>query len=294
MSGYVEGFTRPVARLKKPRQVVGSEAWAFYDHFWDDYAPIRELGRGASGIVYLVGRDGKQYALKVFRDDPENEVETLVLQELSKDCEDWFLNHVATYTILDPRTFTRRKALLMEYFPGVPPDTMPLRPAQVRSIAEQLLRALACMHAAGLVHRDIRPDNMLYNGQRAVLVDFGLSCRSRGDDEIPLCSTLPPDGWRLYLAPEAKDGQNDATDIYALGLSLWFLLHPEQLVPIDQVPQTLEQQSQFARDLVKSISENANPRSPLERLVLDMIQVNPTRRPTALQAYEWLNKRSAL
>lgn len=89
-----------------------------------------------------------------------------------------------------------------------------------RNIAVRLARALAALHRDGIVHRDIKPDNVILEGGGSLkLVDFGV-VRVRGledsaSEEIP--------GTRAYVAPEMLAGEpgNEGTDLYALGVTLF-------------------------------------------------------------------------
>jgi serine/threonine-protein kinase len=90
---------------------------------------------------------------------------------------------------------------------------------------EQVLAALGHAHARGVLHRDVKPENLLYTGapRRLVLIDFGLA---RLRDEDPLTAAGLCAGSPSYLAPERLRGEDgDArTDLYALGVVLYEML----------------------------------------------------------------------
>jgi serine/threonine protein phosphatase PrpC len=89
-----------------------------------------------------------------------------------------------------------------------------------RNIAVLLARAAAALHRAGIVHRDIKPDNVILEREGALkLIDFGV-VRIPGQEDAPPAD-IP--GTLAYMAPEMFDGEagNEATDIYALGVTMF-------------------------------------------------------------------------
>jgi serine/threonine protein phosphatase PrpC len=89
-----------------------------------------------------------------------------------------------------------------------------------RNIAIKLARAAAALHRAGIIHRDIKPDNVILEGGGSLkLIDFGVV-------RIPGLEEAPPEdipGTAAYMAPEMFEGEagNEATDIYALGVTMF-------------------------------------------------------------------------
>lgn len=89
-----------------------------------------------------------------------------------------------------------------------------------RNIAVALARAAAALHRAGIIHRDIKPDNVILEaGGSLKLIDLGV-IRVRGLEEFPP-ENIP--GTQAYMAPEMFEGEagNEATDIYALGVTMF-------------------------------------------------------------------------
>jgi len=89
-----------------------------------------------------------------------------------------------------------------------------------RDIAIKLARAVAALHRAGIIHRDIKPDNVILEGGGPLkLIDLGVV-------RVPGLEEFPPEhipGTAAYMAPEMSEGQagNEATDIYALGVTMF-------------------------------------------------------------------------
>jgi eukaryotic-like serine/threonine-protein kinase len=123
--------------------------------------------------------------------------------------------------------------LAMEYVPGrtlrdVIRDEAPLAPGRALSLVEPVLSALATAHRAGLVHRDVKPENVLIGdrdgGEQVKVADFGLAKAVSSDTQHTATGVLI--GTVSYLAPElVVHGQADPrADVYAVGVVLYELL----------------------------------------------------------------------
>ena len=188
------------------------------------FAIVRHLGAGGMGSVYLAadGARGGNVALKIIplspNIDPKQEFALLAT-----------LDHpnIVRVRDIDAAVIDGRPVglIAMDYIDGQHADTAVKaedEPDAYLEIARQLLGALACLHARGIVHGDIKPGNLLVvrdgDGPRAVLVDFGLatgvSPARRGYAGTP-----------LYSAPELFGGaQPDAlTDLFSAGVLLFEL-----------------------------------------------------------------------
>jgi serine/threonine protein kinase len=197
------------------------------------------LGQGGMADVYR-GTDrvlGRPVAVKVLRESADEEsdrarfvVEARTLARLS---------HPGLVTVLDagiglraedagPHTVampTDRPFLVMELVDGPTLAQVladgPLEPVELRSIGTRLAQALAYVHSRGIVHRDVKPGNVLLDAARSVkLTDFGI-VRLLGDN-ARYTQTGQMIGTAAYLAPEQVTGGpvTSATDVYALGLLL--------------------------------------------------------------------------
>lgn len=145
-------------------------------------------------------------------------------------CEEWLLRRVAGRHFPQVHRATSRQHLyyLMREYPGrtlaqLLRQNGPLPLAQWQPLAEHLLRAIGLLHRRQILHRDIKPDNLLLgdDGELRVL-DFGLAyCPGLSADPAHLLPGTPS-----FIAPEAFDGEppGPQQDLYAVGVSLYYLL----------------------------------------------------------------------
>lgn len=136
------------------------------------------------------------------------------------------LNHPNVVTVFDVVEEDQRPWIVMALVPARPLDTVvaedgPLPPQRAAWIGVQVLGALRNAHAAGVLHRDVKPANVLIgDGDRVVLTDFGIAT-VEGDPSITQSGTVL--GSPAYLAPERARGQSAtaACDLWALGATLF-------------------------------------------------------------------------
>ena len=200
------------------------------------YTIEKELGRGYFGITYLVSdRDRKRLAIKTLSDDllsqltpPEiDDIQEKFLQEAVKLAK---CKHPHIVQIKEPFLEGNQVCIVMEYIDGVDlaSRAQPQLPeAEALRYIQQMGDALNAVHENGLVHRNIKPSNILLRAGKpeAVLIDFGLA---RGaDNPVTTLDSKIADGFdslELYHA----DAQLGAyTDIYSLAGTLYFLLTGE-------------------------------------------------------------------
>lgn len=182
------------------------------------------LGQSQQSLLYRV-RDSQQqpWLLKTLPtgDDPA------AAQALLS--EEWFLKRVAGRSFPEIHPATQRQHLyyVMREYPGQTLAQLfstkgPLPIEQWRALAERLLRAAGMLHRRQILHRDIKPDNLLLAADGELrLLDFGLAyCPGLSADPS---STLP--GTPSFIAPEAFNGELPTAqqDLYAVGVTLYYL-----------------------------------------------------------------------
>ena len=198
------------------------------------YDLVREVGRGGMGAVWL-GRDsllGREVALKRIGLMPGASSHDLERAEREARLAAR-LNHphvVAVYDLVEDGDQTW---LVMEYVEGITLSAFvkrdgALSPDEAAPLVRQAADALAAAHGAGIVHRDVKPSNMLVNAAGEVkLTDFGIA---RAEADASLTQTGLVTGSPAYLAPEVASGATatDASDVWSLGATLFHLLagHP--------------------------------------------------------------------
>jgi hypothetical protein len=131
------------------------------------------------------------------------------------------LSHPSIISIFERGQHEGRPYLVMPFVDGLPPKS-PLPPREAARLALEVARALAHAHEAGIIHRDVKPANILVESQgRVVLADFGLAIL---DDAVT--SKWAMSGTPEYASPEQIRGDplDPRTDIYSLGATLYHLL----------------------------------------------------------------------
>ncbi|MBD8517262.1 serine/threonine protein kinase [Plantibacter sp. VKM Ac-2885] len=191
------------------------------------------------------------------------------------------VNHEGIANVFDYGEEDGSAFLVMELVPGEALSTVLERERvlptdKVLDIVAQTSSALQAAHAAGLVHRDIKPGNLLITPDgRVKITDFGIA---RIADQVPLTATGQVMGTVQYLSPEQASGHpaSPSTDIYSLGIVAYECLAGRRpFTGESQVAIAMAQINEQPPELPVTIAE------PVRRFVMSMIAKNPVDRPAS-------------
>ena len=194
------------------------------------YRMLRELGRGGMATVYLARdlRHGRDVAVKVVWAEPGTAPGAdRFLREIAIVAG---LHHPHIVPLFDSGEVDGVRWYVMPYETGLSLRERlarggPLPPDDVVAILRNVCDALAYAHERGVVHRDIKPDNVLLQGRHAMVADFGVARARTGD---PARDSGPGllFGTPAYLAPERIAGEpaDHRADIYSVGVLAYELL----------------------------------------------------------------------
>jgi hypothetical protein len=274
---------RTFRRSGEERLTVSSTAFVLPQRelVLDRYRPLRPLGRGGSGSVWLARdeRTGLDVALKIVPREGKRAPRAAREAEAASR-----LRHERCVRSYDFGGDDGHVYIAYEYVPG-----RTLRDAlrngavtdrEAVEICAQVLDGLAHAHARGIVHRDVKPSNVLVeDGERVSikLLDFGLA---QFDEADTLTAVGDVPGTLAYISPERLHGAeaSDASDVWSVGVMLWEALaghHPFWGVPLPQVASTIEA---GARPLAE---ERPDLSKRLLAVIGGALEVEPTRRPRA-------------
>ncbi len=220
----------------------------------------------------------RQVAIKILKEEYLSD--PLFIERFRTEAKSAALvEHEGIANVYDYGEDTNAAYLVMELVPGeslsrVIEREKKLPDTRVLDIMAQTSRALGAAHARGLVHRDIKPGNLLITPDGKVkITDFGIA---RVGDQVPLTKTGQVMGTVQYLAPEQATGKpsTPATDLYSLGVVAYEALSGKR-------PFTGENQMAIAmahiNEMPPALPESIDPR--VQNLVLSCLAKKPNQRP---------------
>ena len=195
------------------------------------FTVVREVGGGmASTVLLAMDRTlGREVAVKVFEPSDSPDARDRFEREIVLTSR---LRHPLIVPMLDHGIVGEHRYYVMPY---VPDETLRARleregrleTAEVVRVALDLCEALMFAHAAGVVHRDVKPENVFSNATRTQLADFGIATAVGSSEGMRLTASGVVHGTVTYMSPEQGIGRHDLdgrSDLYALGCVLFELL----------------------------------------------------------------------
>ncbi len=250
-----------------------------------DYTLLTLLGEGGMGLVHLArSPDGRRVALKVLRphivgDDEARARLAREIASLQRVRSPWVAE------MLDADPWAEIPYVVTRYVPGLSlhhhvTDEGPIEGRDLLWLAGCLAEGIAAVHAADVLHRDVKPANVLMEGRTPILIDFGLA---RVADDPRLTQT----GWLLgtpgYLAPEILYGDDPtpAVDVHAWAATVAWAATGR--APYGRGPSMaiMDRTRRGEHDL-------AGMSGPLADVVGAALDPDPLARPTVREVLDWL------
>jgi serine/threonine protein kinase len=239
------------------------------------------LGAGGMGVVYLGEReDGRQVAIKVIR--PEFAADPEHLARFRREAE--FAHRVAqglVARVIDADFDGHQPYLVTEYVAGSSLDTWvrengPLADSNLEAVALGVAAALAAIHKAGLVHRDLKPGNVLLSYFGLRVIDFGIARAL--DEDTKLTASRVQVGTPAFMAPEQFNGSEATpeTDVFAWGGLVIFAATGR--LPFGETGD----RNALMYNVVHREPDLSALRPPLRELVASAMVKLPAHRPSAL------------
>ncbi|MBS2540217.1 serine/threonine protein kinase, partial [Catenulispora sp. NF23] len=257
------------------------------------YRLVSLIGGGAMGVVWRARDEvlGRDVAVKELRPDhgmSGAQVRTSHQRARREGRIAARLQHPNAVVIYDVAEHDGRPYLIMEYVPSqslgdILATGAVLTPTEVTSIGAQLASALTAAHERGIVHRDIKPGNVLMTSDGTVkLTDFGIS-RATGDATVTATGEIL--GTPAYTAPEVAQGHPVAfpADVFSLGATLY--------AAVEGIPPFGEDANAMATLLRVVRNEMRRPKrsGPLTDTILRMLSPEPIDRPTMKDVWQGLD-----
>jgi serine/threonine protein kinase/roadblock/LC7 domain-containing protein len=194
------------------------------------YRLVEVLGEGAIGVVWRAHDEslGRDVAIKEIRlpsgldDEQVGALRARTLREARAAAR---LSHHGIVTVHEVVRQDERPWIVMELVPGrtlarIVKEDGPQSPRRVAEIGAQILAALRAAHAAGVLHRDVKPSNVMLDADRTVLTDFGIAALDGG---TVLTHTGAMLGTPSFMSPEQARGEyaTPASDLWSLGATMY-------------------------------------------------------------------------
>ena len=251
-------------RETDPRQVGG-------------YRLLGRLGEGGQGVVFLaVGPAGSRAAVKLLPPTTDPQVRSRFLKEVAAAQR---VARFCTAQVLDAGIFERRPFIVSEYVDGpslieVVEQLGSRDGATLERIAVATLTALGAVHAAGMVHRDFKPGNVLLGPDGPVLIDFGLAA-------VPGMTTMGTSGQAAIGTPAFMPPEQLAAERVTAAADMWSWAVTMAFAGTGELPFKGESLTATAFAILHSEPDVGRLPQPLGSLVRRCLNKDPACRPSA-------------
>ena len=238
---------------------------------------LGRLGEGGQGVVFLaVGPAGSQAAVKLLPPTTDPQVRSRFLKEVAAAQR---VARFCTAQVLDAGIFERRPFIVSEYVNGpslveVVEQHGPRGGATLERIAVATLTALGAVHAAGMVHRDVKPGNVLLGPGGPVLIDFGLAA-------VPGMTTMGPSGQAAVGTPAFMAPEQLAAERVTAAADMWSWAVTMAFAGTGELPFKAESLTATAFAILHSEPTVGRLPDPLDSLVHRCLSKDPAARPSA-------------
>ncbi len=278
---------RQVVEQLRVLAAVGSAARAS-GLIWGPLEIRSELGSGTFGTVYRAWdmRLERDVALKLLhQQSSDGALGSTVVKEGRLLAQ---IRHPNVVTVYGADVFDGRAGIWMEFVSGrtlraIVEQHGPFGHQEAAVIGRDLCRALAAVHKRGILHRDIKAQNVMREaGGRTVLMDFGTGDAAAGMATAPLAGTP------AYLAPEVLAGEAPTyrSDLYSLGVLMFYLVSGEFPVTGGSLEELRDHHARHQRRLLRDLRPDL-PTSYV-RLIDRATAADPAERPESAGAMEAL------
>jgi tetratricopeptide (TPR) repeat protein/tRNA A-37 threonylcarbamoyl transferase component Bud32 len=258
------------------------------------YRVLASLGRGAMGSVYEVADTqlDERIALKLLHpalsSDPEYQKALRREVRLARRVSHPNVCRVHDIGMEDSRLFVTMELLDGECLRDHVARAQ-LSLSRKIDILVQLASGLAAAHRAGVIHRDVKPDNVVLDGERAVLTDFGVASLTRGAPSERIAGTP------AYMAPELALGKSNdqRVDTYSFGVLAYELLAGQRPAAIRSLGDVRALVESGAKPRLPPEIAERDVRDALEAVLRRALDVDPERRPDPIDTLATLLSRAA-
>lgn len=215
------------------------------------YRNLEEIGRGGIAVAYRATQESleRDVVLKILDLANISNNESHVDRFLSEARIIASINHSNIITIYDMGISSNYLYIAMEYAQGGDLESSRkrlTRPVDILDIILKITNGLVVAHQHGIVHRDVKPANILFRDDDVpVLTDFGIAFQMDQCDEYDATDILI--GSPVYMSPEQARGErvDERTDIYSLGCVLYEMLTGKKVYDADTLEMLIEQHQHY-------------------------------------------------